>query len=190
MITKLLYGVTWQLIYYHNIVTGTLFNSTSAYSISNEYQYSIIGSIGQNYKKDGYFEYLLEYPELGGYNRWKQKIDIKNTVSTQTPNDIGFTPIDIRFNNPTFGGISKSNSKYSIFDGTPAAGDSTHNYWYSIGPLDKYYQINQFPGPYYGQHEEGVTLCYLWINNWRLSLTCKQSIHHHTFSVFIYILLV
>ena len=151
MRSKIQYRASWLLIYYHNIETGTLFNDTTALSIDNEYQYSIIGTFAhdERLKHKEYFEYLLEYPDLHGYNRWKQKIDIASTTINQTSTDIGFKPVHIDFPNSDFGSISKSNSGETIFDGSPAIGGNSLEYWFSIGPTSYYHNEYQFPGPMY-----------------------------------------
>ena len=38
-----------------------------------ENKYSILEFISYEFKEDGYYEFLLEYPKISGYNDWKQK---------------------------------------------------------------------------------------------------------------------
>ena len=182
MTTKVFDGANWLLIYYHNSETGLFFDNDSASFINNEYQYSIIGSITERFKHNGNFEYLLEYPEQNGFNRWKQKIHISDTNELQTPEDIGYTPVHIdftqKYNNIGFGGLSKSNSIRTVFDGSPANGASSDNYWFAIGPKEKYYNKNQFPGPYYGEYADGVTKCYLWIRISGIFPTCRHFLYN------------
>ena len=176
------YGATWTLIFYHDITTGKLFDSTTALLINNEYQFSIIGTINSNFKANNYYEYLLEYPELVGYNRWKQKIDLASTTTAQKSSDIGYKGIHIDFNNGSWGGLSRSlSTSKTVFDGSPGIGDEYNSFWYSIGALTDYYSKNQFPGPPRGENSIGVHKCYLWLRiptRYLLSRSYKRSNIH------------
>ena len=176
---KYKFSAAWQLIFFHNSTTGLFFDETKIQSIDDDHRYSIMGSINEKYKRNGYFEYLIEYPEVPGYNRWKQQKSIADTEVSDNATDIGFKPIHIDFHNreTPFEGLSKSNTRYTIYDGSPAKGASNSGFWFSIGATGKYNQKNQFPGPYYGTVEDGVTLCYLWIKVCDAFVTCHRIFH-------------
>ena len=105
------FGAIWQLLFYHDTSTGKFFDDTTINFVNDEFRYSTIGGISQSYKVNGYFEYLLEYPDEPHYNRWKQRINLKDTTNMQTSEDIGYKPIHIDFNGPgedgKFGGIAR-----------------------------------------------------------------------------------
>ena len=154
---KKAHGATWELIFYHDITNGDIFDDNLALLSNDAKRFSIIGTINDNFKHNGYFEYLLEYPEVPGYVQWKQSIDIARTTSTQTSEDIGFRKIhsDYKY----FHGLSRSTeSTATTFDGSPA----TIGYWFSIG-AKAYYCGVAFAGPCYKTSTNGVHFCYLWI---------------------------
>ena len=159
------YGANWLLIFHHDISTGQLFDEEKIRNAHDRYLYSIIYNVSGKYKENGYFEYLLEYPEVEGYNRWLQKIDIASTDKTQTSADIGYKGIHISFNGNHWGGISRSNSELcTIFDGSPGIGTIDNNYWYSIGAIRYYFDTFTFPGVLIeGDIRKGIQECFLWI---------------------------
>ena len=174
------YRAGWKLIYFHDILLGgsdSLFNVETALQIDTEDRYSIIGTITERYKTNGYYEYLLEYPERNGYNRWRQTIDIASTKPEQTKDDIEFKKIHLDFPGGSFGGLSRSTSINTIFDGSPGVGGTETDYWFSIGPTALYYQKIQFPGPPNGAI--GVTKCFLWIKLFDIHASCKSSTFWH-----------
>jgi hypothetical protein len=170
------YGALWELIFYHDI-TGGLFSASAALCSNNEKLYSIIGMIGDDYKNGEYFEYLLEYPEVPGYNRWKQKIAIANTTPGQTSADIGYKGVKIDFSDAQWGGIARSTTTCcTVFDGSP--GDN-NGFWYSIGATAYYDSRTQYPGPVYASQTDGVKYSLLWIRvPPRLLISCS---HKHNF---------
>ena len=151
------HGATWELIFYHDYTAGDKFNDDLALLSNDEKRFSIIGLINENFRHNGYYEYLLEYPEVPGYIQWRQSIDIASTTSTQTSKDIGF--IKLHADYPGFEGLSRSTEPAATtFDGTPGS----YGYWYSVGAKVDYFGT-QFPGPEYAGQRDGVHYCKLWI---------------------------
>lgn len=152
------FGVVWQLIFYHD-ASGGWFDAETALCNNNEKLFSAIGLITSDYKHDGYYEYLIEYPELTDYIRWQQKVAIADTSASPTKEEIGYKKIHVEFTEREFDGIARSSRSESIFDGTSSA----YTYWYSIGATKGYFEKQEFPGPYIGDTEKGVKFAYLWI---------------------------
>ena len=153
------YGALWQLIFYHDI-SGGLFNASTALVSNEEKRFSAIGMVTSSFKQNDYYEYLLEYPNFSGYNRWQQKIAIADTTSSQTKEDIGYKKIHVDFSEKDWGGIARSSQSATIFDGSPGV---DKYYWHSIGATSYYYNKIQFPGLFYGSGEDGVQYVSLWI---------------------------
>ena len=153
----------WLLIFYHDISTDKYFTHNTIFLVNTTYTYSILGSIHENYKINGFYEYLLEYPDEPNYNRWKQRVNIKDTTNTQTSKDIGYKPIHIDFapQDGEFGGIARSDKPAeAIFDGTPGVA----GHWFTIGALEHYISHYQMAGFYNGvDYKVGVRKVKLWI---------------------------
>ena len=94
-------------------------SNEEAQSHNDSTKYSIL-SEAETIKKysDDSFEFLLEYPELTGYNRWKQSI-----FPTKEPNNFSkssatdYYPISITWNTSSWGGLSRSVSVDALLDG-------------------------------------------------------------------------
>ena len=69
------YCAKWLRILYHNTANNEYFNDSNdaLLSLNNQNKYSILKYLPYvhtyQYRK---FEFLLEYPGLNGFNRWKQ----------------------------------------------------------------------------------------------------------------------
>jgi len=154
------FGADWMMIFYHDSVSGGFFSSLEEAMFSeNPNKYSIFSKIGDEYKIDGYYEFLLEYPTFDGYNRWKQSdLPWKNEeISGKSAN--GYTPINISWNSYNWGGLVKSrNSNHpgiTLLDGSAGS-----DYWfYAIGCVDPYTYNPNYPGPFYS----AIRYSRLWI---------------------------
>ena len=159
------YGALWQLIFYHDI-SGGLFNNETALCNNEPKKFSTIGMITADFQHGGYYEYLLQYPEVPGYNRWKQKIAIADTTMEQKSDDIGYKKVHIDFGKLDWGGLSRSLSTCcTVFDGSPGIGNANNWYWYAIGSTAYYSQKKLIPGPGNDEYPDGYTVnyVYLWI---------------------------
>ena len=140
-------GKNAKLIFRHHIESKSdLFTSSENYlSINTPNKYSIIGQIAKNkeyYKSNGYFEFILEYPELKGCNHWKQSI-----FPSEAEHGVENGFVDLGFSYPAnsaheWHGLSKGKSG-SYLDGTP----HEDNWHYPIGQPYLYCEHYALPSP-------------------------------------------
>lgn len=149
--TKYDYGVNWLLLFYHNSTGGVYFNSESEVLLTNSNQkYSILNILDEEYRIDYYFEFLLEYPGIQGYNRWKQGVNPLLATDSSTI-DLEYVPVNLSWTTRSFGGIAKSNKVQNTY----IEGSIRSDIWfYSIGAyygntyIDQYCpQKDCIPGP-------------------------------------------
>ena len=156
---------TWLKIFYHNCTNGKYFNKDKPEEIqyiNEEDKFSILGLITDDFKvENGYYEFLLKYPEHpGGYNHWQQK---GFPLTTKEENDIGYHLCDgceITWDGRDWRGLAKSNRTSETFiDG------SNSNYWfYAIGAMHSNYNHPvQIPGPVLNTTEITVYSVYLYL---------------------------
>ena len=133
----------WLLLFQHNIskVKTYFSNYTEFLSINTYEKYSILNSLDDSYKISNKFEFLLEYPDLGGFNIWTQT---HNPLKSLPEESNGYSPILISYSLYGWRGLSISSSNNSTFlDGSP----NEDGWYYSIG--QKVTWVNQtIPGPY------------------------------------------
>ena len=176
-ITKKEQGAEWTMIFYHDSVSGGFFSSLQeAMFCENPNRYSIFSKIDKNYKIEGYYEFLLEYPGVSGFNRWKQ-----SELPWSIPEEIGkiatgYIPINISWSGFGFGGLVKSNNNnnggITLLDGSAGT-----NYWfYAIGCVNPDVYQPYYPGP-------STTVGYskLWIkNSVQTSTNTRLHVSKHT----------
>ena len=142
------FGKTWLLLFHHNSSTGDYFeNYEEIEYINTTTKFSIFGFITEDFKIDGQYEFLLEYPELSGYNKWKQT-EFPTTVNESYSSN-GYDPLtcDCTWSSYPFSGLSLSNdTQYTFLD----ASNSATRWYFSIGakrnnPANNI--ANTFPGP-------------------------------------------
>ena len=188
-ITKYAHGAHWLLIFYHYSKNGNFFDNETAYKIDDEDRFSIIGMISPRFMYDNYYEYLLEYPQVPGYNQWKQKKHIAETEPEQTALDIEYKPVHESFTSGNFSGMSKSLAyKDTAFDGSPGIGGDNNYFWYAIGSFKTYKQFdNEFPGPYPVYGKGAVDTVFLWIRIPGIQPKSKNFLSFFRFALFIII---
>ena len=137
------FGVRWLKIFYHNSINGDFFSNESQilFSCTNK-MFSLLGRISPSFKINGSYEFLLQYPKIEGYNRWKQSVYILDANES----DVGYqaNPEDISWNETYWKGMGRSaRTEETFIDG------SVHlqYWWYAIGAKHNYSSINRFPGP-------------------------------------------
>ena len=147
----------WMLIFYHNSSAGEFFlNEEEALFCHENHKFSILSHINDSYKFKGKFEYLLEYPELEGTNRWRQTNNPLFENENNSTYVEGYESVNISFTSNGWSGLAKSTSINTLLDGS-----RLHNQWYyAIGAYNVSFSgIGPWlPGP--GMR---VYICKLWI---------------------------
>ena len=169
--TKYQYECTWLKIFYHKSTGGVFFKnfSQSMFSLDPNL-YSIFSFLDDRFKINGKFEFLLEYPELSGYNRWRQALLPWNNDEITGNAAEGYENVYNTWSGSYWGGLVKSNHGCGVH--TLIDGSAGTIYWhYAIGCTSTYYSP-QYPGP------DGylVVECCLWIRLSDTSLLNKETI--------------
>ena len=140
------YNALWVKVFYQNSSTGEYFNQNDIQSCNTKYKYSIMNKI-EEIKTGKTYEFMLEYPQIKGYNRWTQ-----TSSSTMTSEKVSnYTPIDITWSGNNWKGICKSNNYNTYLDGSVGNND----YWYSIGSYKN-------TGSFNGSNGKTVSICSLY----------------------------
>ena len=119
-LTKYVYGRKWQLIFFHNSVNKVFFDKAKneAFCINTSQKFSILGSLTNNFRIRGRFEFLIEYPEIKDENKeiyrihWLQK---SNPIQSNEETNLGFIPIHVLENNYPFQGLRLSSADTLTF---------------------------------------------------------------------------
>jgi hypothetical protein len=87
----------WLRIFYHNVTFRDEFSSESeALSSNTATKFSILSEIDGNFKFEGKFEFLLEYPGHEGHQRWKQtNFPLSELESADKANASGYEEVSI-----------------------------------------------------------------------------------------------
>ena len=153
----------WLLLFYQNIYTINDFikEESEFLYVNQRTKFSIFKFINEDFKYDNFYEFLLEYPSLEGYNQWKQglfPLDCNESEGDKT--------VDFQADSSTLswsylfkGLISSSAVSDTFLDGSV----DNDKWWYSIG-AKRAYTKQLFPGPA-TKGESGISLStvYLWI---------------------------
>ena len=132
---------TWILVFSHDALKpNPWFNSETVLlsDFPQNGQYSLLSNL-ESFRYHGYFEFLLEYPEITGFNRWTQS---SNPVLSS--NVIDYHPVGkLSWDEFSWGGLAlSSNPPFSLIDGTP----SDNSWFYAIGQF-KSWEIGILAGP-------------------------------------------
>lgn len=129
--TKVFGGATWMKVYYTNSMNGSvLWNNVAELGQSfQSYKWSILGLLEKFRNASfGGFEFMLEYPSLAKYNRWRQSSNpmlVANSVS-------GYSPITVQMTEASWGGLALNSDATSAFmDGVPSSPGTS--WYYAIG---------------------------------------------------------
>ena len=152
-----------MLLFYHNSTYDDFFVNENEILFSNTpTKFSLFGYVS-SFKSDGAYEFLLEYPEVQGHNRWRQTMFPLNTDETNSPeNGYISSSCDCSWTH-VFKGLIKSSREESFLDCAQSP-----NWWYSIGAKTNFTYFHKIPGPISG--ETGslsfhyVSEVYLWIH--------------------------
>ena len=143
---KIFNGTEWMKIFHHNMTKQSEgFNSfEEAKFVSTKNKYSILSLIDKRYLIKGKYEFLLEYPSIQGFNRWRQTLfpldehDEKGKSCV-----IGYEKVYISWNTSSWCGLSLSLNA-AAFGCTPSLLDG-------IIPLEHIVLVQimqKYPGPY------------------------------------------
>ena len=138
----------WLLIFFHNITKESDYFSDD----ENEFLYvverqkfSIFKYINGDFNYHGYYEFLIEYPALEGYNQWKQSVFPLDANENNNEN-VGFKEDESILTWPNlFKGLIRSSvTEKSILDGIT----NNQYWWFTIGAKGNH-GTNPlfFPGP-------------------------------------------
>ena len=192
------YNATWLIIFHHRVHDENDFFTDSEFEFSNsKNKFSLWGLITKDYRVDGYYEFLLEYPHLEGYNSWKQSkypLDVNESVDDGNYNGYLESESDIKWNGSGWHGLSKSNHIKTILDGCK----ELNHFWFSIGAKANYsdgYGNMLIPGPSTSEgkgEKVNEVAVYLRILNY-IYLTCNQNsqlLYQHFFFTHLYLFLI
>jgi len=145
LVTKEQYNATWMKVFYHYSGSGSRFSGYSeALNCDSTDKFSILGRLNQTFQNGGKYEFLIQYPQVSGYNRWRQSLLPYDDIEKTGNQAQGYEPVSISWNGQFWGGLVRSTqTSWTIIDGS--AGHT--NWWYSVGTMDVQIWPNQFPGP-------------------------------------------
>ena len=133
---KYFHGAFWLKIFYHNMSTSVgFFNEEEALLCETSMKYSLLQDLDDTYKINGKFEFLLEYPELGEYNRWKQLNNPLLEIEDGAQFVKGYEDVHIGVPSQYCGGLARCKgevAKQSLLNGSPKITDIM-DWTYSIG---------------------------------------------------------
>ena len=186
------YGGMWQLIFFHNSTNKVFFDKASeeVLFINTPQKYSTLGLLTDNFKRRGYFEFLLEYPEMKDKNNedyyihWLQR---KNPIKTPQGTNIGYVPIHVPDNSVKFEGLTLSaEEEWTFLD--PST--SKNSWYYAIGSFCSYALNYMFPGPYRTNEDKkeiAVSLAKMYIRI-KMNCTCKAKANNLLLFIFFHII--
>lgn len=122
-VKKLLDGSKWIRIFHHNNLKGTVYwdslsQITTSGGYESSYKQSVLYNLDAYKNKSNQYEFLLEYSDISGYNRWIQTSNPVNTIENVT----GYKAINISWNTNSWYGLAKSNSGSTLLDGVKESG--------------------------------------------------------------------
>ena len=142
-IYKFQHNAHWILVFNHvTTKPDPWFNKSNVLYSLEDGKYSIL-SLLEKYRINGHFEFLLEYPELTGYNRW---IQISNPI--ETTEVVGYSPVGtLSWTKYGWTGLVLSSVQtHCLIDGT-----TLNDLWfYAIGQY-KAWSYGSIAGPYHYQ---------------------------------------
>ena len=171
----------WLKIFHHYSGNGKKFLDKIEPLLCNTIdKFSILSLINESYKINNSYEFLLEYPELNGYNRWLQ-----GEFPLKLP-DIDYNsyiPINISWNGQYWKGLIKSARSETLIEGSV----NHIHWWYSIGTT-YLNSDNTFPGPATNIMNFQVKEVILWIrinNNFNSKNIKKYNLYLFKILIFI-----
>ena len=140
---KLERNAIWLLLFHHDVTIGDFFYSHEEGKRCLNYtggKYSILYTLNKEYRINGKFEFLLEYPEINKSNQWRQSNNPLHQPLIYNKNVTGYTPIDIQMTDNAWCGL------YYHASSALLAGSYDGRWHYAIGATNKEF-FPCFPGP-------------------------------------------
>ena len=169
------------LIFHQNTINNDLFKTEDEFLETNTAnKYSILKHIDDDFKINGLFEFIMDYPEIKEYGRWTQT---KNPLNAKPDEDVDVQEKESTWDKEVnFIGLHQSSLKTACFiEGTDAVSQNTGlpNWYYAIGQKIKWESTNYLAGPYYSNKKLNIHQVFLWLKIADLHLL-KRIFHHHT----------
>ena len=142
-IYKLERNSIWLLLFHHDLTIGEYFYSQEEGKRCLNYtggKYSILYTLNKEYRINGKFEFLLEYPEINKSNQWRQSNNPLHQPLIRGQNVTGYTPIDIQMTVNMWCGL------YHHPGYTLLSSSHDNGWFYSIGTISQLFSPC-FPGP-------------------------------------------
>ena len=169
----------WLLLFRHDMHEKEIyFSNENEFLFSNtKEKFSILGTLDDSFLINQKFEFLLEYPDVEGFNIWTQTINPLNAIPEQSN---GYVPVKESFTENSWNGLSRSSSVNSFLDGSP----TNETWFYAIGLKGSWLE-KSIPGPYdLGQDKYSNNLAKyatyevkLWIRiNFKFNTKCPRFI--------------
>ena len=123
---------------------------TDARYIISERKYSILSEV-QEWPHSGKYEFLLQYPELEGYNRWKQTNFPLSEAYYQGKQEVeGYENVSITWTTRQWAGLQNSTG-CSLLEGSI----SVTNWYYAIGKYGyQYHNLMEISKLYHLSQDE------------------------------------
>ena len=122
----------WYLIFHHNANYGLFSYPDQARLSYNPHKFSVLARLTDIFKIGEFFEFLLVYPDLDSFTRFKQK---KNPMTSNYRDDIECEKIHCPWKNvATFECLTLNNKTSSLLEGQK----SKDEWFYAIGQVDPY----------------------------------------------------
>ena len=119
----------WYLIFHHNANYGLFSYPDQARLSYNPHKFSVLARLTDIFKIGEFFEFLLVYPDLDSFTRFKQK---KNPMTSNYNDDIGCEIIHFPWEKgEAFECLSLNNISDSLLEGQK----STISWYYAVGQV-------------------------------------------------------
>ena len=121
----------WLRVLHHNTLGGTLFWNAKAQVLTEGgydsiHKQSILYNLEKYKNKSGQYEFLLEYSDIEGYNRW---IQTSNPVTT-SEDVTGYKEVKTYWTKGNWYGLALSTSSGTVIDGNKGS-----SWWYAVGAI-------------------------------------------------------
>ena len=140
-------GKIWGRVFWHDMDGGFFNNENEVLSTNTTYKYSALSLIQDlKPKNDAKYTFMLEYPEIGVSNKWKQSNRPQDEYIADGDGSkavTGYEAISVPHTGNYWGGLALSTSGSALIDGSTNHG----NWWYAIGTYNAHVNNTTFPGP-------------------------------------------